>query len=101
MISVTSTERSGAVVPNVLVIGAMGTKAAELAALADEIEALGGAAILLDTSARYAERPADQVCAGAGSSTRRRLPEPPTPRGWNPRTSVRPSCTWCPTTAGS
>jgi uncharacterized protein (UPF0261 family) len=48
-------------VPMVLVIGTFDTKAVELSALASEIEALGGAAVLLDTSARYAERPPDAV----------------------------------------
>jgi uncharacterized protein (UPF0261 family) len=64
MMSVTPVEASGARPTNVLVIGTFDTKADELGALADDIEALGGTAILLDTSARYAERPADSVIRG-------------------------------------
>ena len=47
-----------------LVIGTFDTKADELGALADEVEALGGTAVLLDTSARFAERPGDHVLRG-------------------------------------
>jgi uncharacterized protein (UPF0261 family) len=43
--------------PNVLVIGTFDTKSDELGALADAIERLGGNAVLLDTSAWFAERP--------------------------------------------
>ena len=57
-------DRKDADVPNVLVIGTFDTKADELGALADEIEALGGVVIMLDTSARYAERPPDRVLRG-------------------------------------
>lgn len=64
MTSVTPPHRSGTVEPNVLVIGTFDTKADELSALADGIEALGGTVILLDTSARSAERPADRVLRG-------------------------------------
>src|SRR5689334_9508557 len=64
MISVTPADRSGTSTPNVLVIGTMDTKADELGAVADEIEALGGAVILLDTSARHTERPAEHVLRG-------------------------------------
>lgn len=63
MIPVTSNGAAGDITPNVLVIGTFDTKAAELAALADTIEALGGAVILLDTSARFAERPSADVLA--------------------------------------
>jgi uncharacterized protein (UPF0261 family) len=59
--SAVSADRRPAGAPNVLVIGTFDTKADELGALADEIEALGGAVIMLDTSARHAERPADRV----------------------------------------
>jgi len=48
----------------VLVIGTFDTKAVELAALASDIEALGGAVTFLDTSARYAEHPGDDVLRG-------------------------------------
>jgi uncharacterized protein (UPF0261 family) len=64
MTSVTPAQRPGAHSPNVLVIGTFDTKADELGALADEIESLGGTAILLDTSARHAERPADRFLRG-------------------------------------
>jgi uncharacterized protein (UPF0261 family) len=47
--------------PNVLVIGTFDTKADELGALADEIEALGATPVLLDTSARFAEHPPAHV----------------------------------------
>lgn len=63
MTSVTPVGRASARAPKVLVIGTFDTKAAELGALADEIEALGGSTVLLDTSARYAERPADAYIA--------------------------------------
>lgn len=80
MTSVTSAARAAARTPKVLIIGTFDTKAAELGALAEEIEALGGTTVLLDTSARYAERPArehigdrrfieqEQVAAAAGST---------------------------------
>jgi uncharacterized protein (UPF0261 family) len=45
----------------VLVIGTFDTKSDELGALADAIEGLGGNAVLLDTSARFAERPAAHI----------------------------------------
>jgi uncharacterized protein (UPF0261 family) len=64
MTSVTPAQRRGAQSPNVLVIGTFDTKAEELGALADGIESLGGTAILLDTSARHAERPAGRVLSG-------------------------------------
>lgn len=64
MISVTPMSDTGVTTPTVLVIGTFDTKAIELAVLADAIEELGGAAILLDTSARYAERPSDMVLRG-------------------------------------
>lgn len=64
MISVTPNGALGTATPNVLVIGTFDTKAAELAALASDIEALGGAVVLLDTSARYAERPGPDVLRG-------------------------------------
>lgn len=64
MSSITPSDRRAAVVPNVLVIGTFDTKADELSALADHIEALGGVAILLDTSARYAERPSATLIRG-------------------------------------
>ena len=63
-----------------LVIGTFDTKAEELNALADEVEVLGGKITMLDTSARFAERPAahllggrtfidqDQVAHAAGST---------------------------------
>lgn len=67
--------------PNVLVIGTFDTKSDELGALADAIEGVGGNAVLLDTSARFAERPParvlrsrrfidqDSVARAAGSTT--------------------------------
>jgi uncharacterized protein (UPF0261 family) len=64
MASVTPAQRAASRVPNVLVIGTFDTKADELGALADAVESLGGTALLLDTSARYAERPADRVLRG-------------------------------------
>lgn len=64
MTSVTLPPPGRLAAPNVLVIGTFDTKADELGVLADEIEALGGTAILLDTSARYAERPGDSVLRG-------------------------------------
>ena len=64
MISVTSNGASRGTTPNVLVIGTFDTKAAELAALASDIEELGGIVVLLDTSARYAERPDEAVLRG-------------------------------------
>ncbi|MFE7420455.1 Tm-1-like ATP-binding domain-containing protein [Rhodococcus sp. NPDC057529] len=61
----TSARRPGAArseaAPIVVVIGTFDTKAAELGALSDEIERLGGIAIMLDTSARTAQRPSDAV----------------------------------------
>jgi uncharacterized protein (UPF0261 family) len=50
--------------PNVVVIGTFDTKSDELGALADDIEALGGTVLLLDTSARFAERPGSHVLRG-------------------------------------
>ena len=64
MTSVTHPSPGRLAAPNVLVIGTFDTKADELGVLADEIEALGGTPILLDTSARYAERPGDSVLRG-------------------------------------
>ena len=64
MTSVTLPAPGRPATPNVLVIGTFDTKAEELGVLADEIEALGGTAVLLDTSARYAERPGDSVLRG-------------------------------------
>jgi uncharacterized protein (UPF0261 family) len=80
MTSVTPADRPSAESPNVLIIGTFDTKAIELAALADEIEALGGTTTLLDTSARQSERPTgatigsrrfigqDEVAHAAGST---------------------------------
>lgn len=64
MTSVTIDSRSATQAPSVLVIGTFDTKAEELGTLADEVESLGGTAILLDTSARQAERPSDRVLRG-------------------------------------
>ncbi|MBI5340961.1 MAG: Tm-1-like ATP-binding domain-containing protein [Mycolicibacterium rufum] len=81
MTSVTSDRRRGGAAPRVLVIGTFDTKAEELAALAGEIETLGGTSVLLDTSARIAERPPatllgsrrfidqDEVARAAGSTS--------------------------------
>jgi uncharacterized protein (UPF0261 family) len=64
MTSVTPVDRLGATPPTVLVIGTFDTKADELHALAGEIEALGGVTILLDTSARFSERPSELFLRG-------------------------------------
>jgi uncharacterized protein (UPF0261 family) len=61
MTSATPTASSRSSRPNVLVIGTFDTKSDELGALADAIEGLGGNAVLLDTSARFAERPPAHV----------------------------------------
>lgn len=61
MTSVASAVSSRSTRPNVLVIGTFDTKSDELGALADAIEGLGGNTILLDTSARFAERPAARI----------------------------------------
>ncbi|MEV6984052.1 Tm-1-like ATP-binding domain-containing protein [Sphaerisporangium sp. NPDC051017] len=65
----------------VVVIGTFDTKAEELGVLADEIEAQGATAVLMDTSARLTERPSadviarrtfidqEQVAAAAGSTS--------------------------------
>ncbi|ODU07430.1 MAG: hypothetical protein ABS81_01380 [Pseudonocardia sp. SCN 72-86] len=47
--------------PTVVVIGTFDTKAEELGVLADEIEAQGATAVLMDTSARLTERPPADV----------------------------------------
>lgn len=64
MTSVTPLGTGAGSAPNVLVIGTFDTKAAELGSLSDEIDRLGGNPILLDTSARYAERPGADVLRG-------------------------------------
>lgn len=64
MISVTSNGTAVDSKPKVLVIGTFDTKATELAALAEGVEALGGAVVLLDTSARFAEQPGEDVLVG-------------------------------------
>jgi uncharacterized protein (UPF0261 family) len=61
MSSVTSAGVPRAGGPNVLVIGTFDTKTDELCAVAEAIEELGGTPVLLDTSARYAERPAPHM----------------------------------------
>jgi uncharacterized protein (UPF0261 family) len=61
MTSATPTASSRSTRPNVLVIGTFDTKSDELGALADAIEGLGGNAVLLDTSARLAERPPARI----------------------------------------
>lgn len=64
MTSVTSGNHRGGTTPTVLVIGTFDTKAEELATLAGEIEALGAATVLLDTSARFADRPSEHILRG-------------------------------------
>lgn len=64
MTTITSDHQRSAPAPTVLVIGTFDTKADELDALACEIEALGATTVLLDTSARFAERPSEQILRG-------------------------------------
>jgi uncharacterized protein (UPF0261 family) len=61
MTSATSAAAPRSSTPNVLVIGTFDTKADELGALADAIDELGATPVLLDTSARFAERPPAHV----------------------------------------
>lgn len=64
MTSVTPLDSAPAQTPRVLVIGTFDTKSDELGALADHIEVLGAQPVLLDTSARSAERPPERVLRG-------------------------------------